>query len=260
MLPLYAQIIIVAAAGLTGGSFASALSWRIPRGESWAGRERSRCTSCNTVLTARDLVPLFSWLMTRGRCRHCGARIGSSYPLIELTSMLAALGFFAAWGWGVPLLFMLAAVPFLVAHIVIDARLLILPDRINLILAVIFGLFVIYQASVPQFSVTALAMGLAAGIVYPLLIAGVGALMSAVLKKEALGWGDIKFFGVAGLGLGLAGLPSFLLLSGVFGVFTGLFWRWRFKKDLFPFGPAIIMAFYVCLLLRGWGIPGLGGG
>lgn len=80
--------------------------------------------------------------------------------------------------------------------------------------------------------------------------------MKALLGKDALGWGDIKFFAVAGLGLGFVGLPAFLMLSGLFGVATGLFWRWHFKSALFPFGPAIILAFYAGLLLRGAGFDG----
>lgn len=260
MLPDFLQMIFVAAAGLIGGSFASALSWRIPRDEPWAGRERSRCTSCGTTLTTLDLIPLFSWLFLRGRCRHCKAPIASLYPLIEMTAMVAALGLWAAWGWDFALLFLLAAVPFLLAHIVIDARLMILPDRINLILAVIFAFFVLYQSFTPEFSMTALMTGLAAGIIYPSLMLLVGMAMKALLRKDALGWGDIKFFVVAGLGLGLAGLPDFLMLSGFFGVLTGLFWRMRFKSDLFPFGPAIILAFYAGLLLRGAGLLGFWAG
>lgn len=260
MLPVFLQMIFVAAAGLIGGSFASALSWRIPRDEPWAGRERSRCTSCGTTLTTRDLIPVFSWLLMRGRCRHCDVPIARTYPLIELTAMMAALGLWAAWGWDFSLLFLLAAVPFLIAHIVIDARLMILPDRINLILAFIFGFFVIYQSFDPQFSAVALMNGAAAGLVYPALMLLVGAGMKALLRKEALGWGDIKFFAVAGLGLGFGGLPVFLMLSGLFGVVTGLFWRCYFKSELFPFGPAIILAFYGGLLLKGAGFPGLAGG
>lgn len=253
MLPDVLQMIFVAAAGLIGGSFASALSWRIPRGEPWAGRARSRCTACATTLTLRDLIPFFSWLFLRGRCRHCHAPVAWIYPLIELAGMVAALGLWATWGWDVPLLFLLAAVPFLLAHIVVDARMMILPDVLNIILAAIFLVFVIYQSFNPDFSLHLLMSGLAAGLFYPSLMAGVGGLMKALLHKDALGWGDVKFFAVAGLGLGFAGLPAFLMLSGVCGVATALFWRWRFKEDVFPFGPAIIIAFYIGLLARGAG-------
>lgn len=259
MLPVVVQIAVVAVFGLIMGSFATALAWRIPREEKWTGRERSRCSSCGTVLTGRDLVPLFSWILHRGKCRHCAAPVSASYPLTELAALGAALGFYAAWGWGPALFFLMAAVPFLLAHIVIDARHMILPDTINLILAVIFLLFGVYLSLTPAPDYTALWTTLAAGPLYAGLIAAVGFVMARVLKKDTLGGGDVKFFAVAGWGLGLSYLPVFLMLSGVFGVACGLFWRLRFKKDVFPFGPAIILGFYTALLLRGCGWAIMGG-
>lgn len=73
------------------GSFGTMLAYRLPRRLSII-RPRSHCPSCQTVLTARDLIPLFSWLLTRGKCRHCGATIGRQYVLIEATcAVLCAL-------------------------------------------------------------------------------------------------------------------------------------------------------------------------
>ncbi|MCB1538670.1 MAG: prepilin peptidase [Alphaproteobacteria bacterium] len=69
--------------GLCLGSFATALVYRLPRGLNWT-TERSRCPSCGHALGVPDLVPVFSWLFLRGRCRHCGTRIPARYPLIEL--------------------------------------------------------------------------------------------------------------------------------------------------------------------------------
>lgn len=75
--------------GLIIGSFATALVYRLPRGLDWVSA-RSRCPSCGHVLGVPDLVPVFSWLFLRGRCRHCGTKIPARYPLIELSFGLAA--------------------------------------------------------------------------------------------------------------------------------------------------------------------------
>src|SRR5262249_36858379 len=71
--------------GLVFGSFVTALSYRLPRGESIA-RGRSKCPACGHVLTAADLVPVLSWVANRGGCRHCGAKGPWRYPAIEVVT------------------------------------------------------------------------------------------------------------------------------------------------------------------------------
>lgn len=94
-LPLFDNILFRALVGfvLGGvfGSFGTMLAYRLPRRLSII-QPRSHCPSCQTVLTPRDLIPLFSWLLSRGKCRHCGAVIGKQYFYIELAcSILYAL-------------------------------------------------------------------------------------------------------------------------------------------------------------------------
>lgn len=78
--------------GLNLGSFASAVFYRACRGESWIfnrnrrGAARSECPQCGHRLGVLDLIPLFSWLFLRGRCRYCHAAIGRIYPMLELVS------------------------------------------------------------------------------------------------------------------------------------------------------------------------------
>lgn len=69
--------------GLALGSFATMLSYRLPRGLSIV-TPRSHCVRCKKTLGARDLVPVFSYVVAGGKCRHCGAKIGTRYLLIEL--------------------------------------------------------------------------------------------------------------------------------------------------------------------------------
>jgi prepilin signal peptidase PulO-like enzyme (type II secretory pathway) len=70
------------------GSFATMLAYRLPRHLSIVF-PRSHCPSCNVTLGAYDLLPIFSWLATRGRCRHCRAKIGAKYLFIEIATSLA---------------------------------------------------------------------------------------------------------------------------------------------------------------------------
>jgi leader peptidase (prepilin peptidase) / N-methyltransferase len=247
--------ILVFLIALVLGSFATALSWRAARDISWVSG-RSRCPSCGTKLGIADLVPLFSWLILRGRCRHCGKSIGARYPLTELAVVAGCLGVFAAWGFTVPAFIIMAAVPFLVALIVVDMEQMILPDGLQAVLA---GLGVLFVAASflrnPYPDTTELLTGHMAGlIIFPATVWIAGRLVSTLKKKDALGFGDVKFFAVAGLWLGVLWLPCFMVISGLFGVAGGLFWQLRREDRRFPFGPALILAFYACLLLAGQGI------
>src|SRR3954454_9378575 len=69
--------------GMVTGSFVGVVAHRVPRGRSIVG-PRSVCDSCGAQIAAYDNVPVLSWLMLRGRCRHCSARIPLRYPLLEL--------------------------------------------------------------------------------------------------------------------------------------------------------------------------------
>lgn len=121
-------VVVAALLGLLLGSFASMAAYRIPRRESWNGR--SRCPSCGHTITATENIPLISYLVQRGRCRHCGAVISIRYPLIEgataLLFVLAVLRFgltleavvYGAFFWVLALLS------------VIDLEHRLLPDRI----------------------------------------------------------------------------------------------------------------------------------
>ncbi len=78
-------------------------------------------------------------------------------------------------------------------------------------------------------------------------IRGLGAF---ILRKEALGMGDVKLFAAIGLWLPVSMLPNFLILAGGIGIVFGIIWRLTQKTNLFPFGPAIIVSFSICFLLK----------
>src|SRR5947209_14851125 len=79
------QLALAAPFGLIIGSFLNVVAYRLPRGESLV-RPRSRCTACGHDVKPYDNVPVFSWLVLRGRCRHCANRISARYPLVELAT------------------------------------------------------------------------------------------------------------------------------------------------------------------------------
>lgn len=243
--------------GLCLGSFATALAWRLPRGISMTAKARSACASCGHDLSARDLVPLLSWIFLRGRCRHCAARVGWQYPLIELSTLGLCLALHIAFGFSAVTLCAFVIAPVLAAMTDIDFRYKILPDVLNGVLA-LAGLAAIVAASLaafdgPAHAATMLGQALLAAILYGGLAWGLRFLFLKLMRKEALGLGDVKFFAAAGVWLGLSPdtLAAFLMLSGVFGVLIALLWRRCTGEAEFPFGPALIASFLCVLFWRG---------
>ncbi|MEO8322840.1 MAG: prepilin peptidase, partial [Actinomycetota bacterium] len=91
-------IALWAVLGLVFGSFGTVAAYRIPKRESLATPSRSYCPNCGTTIRAVENIPVVSFLMQRGKCRHCGARISPRYPLTELIT--AALFALSAWRFG----------------------------------------------------------------------------------------------------------------------------------------------------------------
>lgn len=246
LLPLSVQFLFAALVGLVLGSFATALTHRIPLGQDIgvAKKMRSQCPSCGHVLRARDLIPVFSWLILKGRCRYCKAQISGVYPAIELGCVAAVLGVYAVYGFTVPGLVALFAMPVLLALLAIDLKHFILPDVLVGTL-LIFGIFFhgwqFWEFLIP-------------GLSFAFILWLLGWIMGRVLKKDALGFGDVKFFGVCGFWLGFPALAPLCLMAGAMGVVLGLVWKIAFKSETFPFGPALIVSFYACLLGQGLGM------
>jgi leader peptidase (prepilin peptidase)/N-methyltransferase len=255
VIPLFhiAGLVLSLMLGLIFGSFASAICYRIPRDISWTAifgsRSRSFCPHCNIRLGIRDLIPVISWLFLKGRCRSCGVPLSCKYPLLEIVSACCVLTAFIVKGFSVETFILASLVPFLLALVVIDLEEMILPDQLVLICFVITFADIAWQAwSTHNFKFDLLFYHLVSAFIYALTAWVSGIITSRVAGRSALGFGDVKFFMVAGLGLGLSGLPYYLIISGGAGITIALLWKYLDKGRIFPFGPALIFAFYVLMV------------
>lgn len=235
------DILLAAGLGLIAGSFATALSYRLPRGISIAAG-RSACPSCGQPLGIRDLVPVLSWLASGGRCRRCKAPVSGRYPLIEVcTAAVFALIAWAETAW-LPAVLLMVVATILMSAAIIDLEVGILPDKLHLAAAP-FALA--YRWLLDGSPVPAL-IGAVAGYLCGLaLLYG----FKWVTGREGLGRGDVKFLAVAGLLLQPEQWVAFPLIAGIAGVVTGLLWRAAGRGPEFPFGPSLIGALFVCVLL-----------
>jgi leader peptidase (prepilin peptidase) / N-methyltransferase len=250
--PILINLLIVVV-GLALGSFTTAMVHRIPLNKKITGKERSACPQCNHTLAPVDLIPVLSWLSTGGKCRYCKKDIGMSYPMIELAVVLACLIVYWVKGWNVETAFIIAAVPFLMALLVIDLRHMILPDGLLIILALIGVGRLIYKA---VFLHSAPDMDMFVEYIFSILTFGgisfaIGFVMEKIMKRDALGMGDVKFFAMAGVWLGLSQLGAFCVISGFLGVLFVAIFRNVYKGKEFPFGPALIASLFALILVDG---------
>jgi prepilin signal peptidase PulO-like enzyme (type II secretory pathway) len=232
-------VLLAALAGLVFGSFATMLTARLPRGTVLTGA-RSACPACQTPLGARDLVPVLTWLLLQGRCRHCGAPIAVRYPLIELT--MAVLFAAAIWRFGATWDgALVAALGFTVLCMAaIDLEHGYLPDGLQATGALL-GLAALALHGGWLAAGTGAVLGLAIGL---LLRYGFRALRG----RHGLGLGDVKLFAVAGLWLGPEMLLWFFILGGALGALFGLAWKRFGGSAEFPFGPALCASFFALVV------------
>jgi leader peptidase (prepilin peptidase) / N-methyltransferase len=194
-------------AGVVGavlGSFLNVVIHRLPRGESLV-HPRSRCPSCQTQIASYDNIPIVSWLVLRGRCRHCGARISARYPAVELVTALAFAAVVLVRGFDDDLIIELPFVAALIALAGIDLDHKLLPNKIVYPLAA-WGVLAVLIADRDD--------------LVEHVVAGAGAflfLFLAVLAyPRGMGMGDVKLAGAMGIYLGASVVPALLIafLSG----------------------------------------------
>lgn len=235
------ETLFVFVAGLCFGSFITLASYRLPLHQD-IFVVPSRCTACGKSLRARDLVPVLSWFWNGRKCRFCRAPVHWRYPAIELATGGVFVLLYHEYGFsGAAAMLALLAVALLVM-IVADLEHYTIPDPVHYVLLPAGLLYRWLQGAAWLDIAGGLLLGLSLGLAlrygYRLLH-----------KKDGLGLGDVKFLASAGLWLGAEALVPFLFLSGVLGIGTALLWRLLDRGKIFPFGPALAVALFLCVAL-----------
>ena len=241
-LPPPAVLAIPAAAvGLVMGSFVTALSYRQPRSQSVA-HGRSKCPACGHALNALDLVPVVSWVVQKGACRYCKARISWRYPAIELVTMILFVAAALTVTAPVHLALLMVMTVVMVALAVVDLEQQRLPNAFLLALLALslawrwFGDRDLLAGAIAAAAVFAIAVMLNAGF-------------RAATGRAGLGMGDAKLLAIAPLALPLGPALLCLTAGGILGLGWGLVWRQRSTGREFPFGPAILASYWASLVI-----------
>ncbi|NMF96704.1 A24 family peptidase [Aromatoleum toluolicum] len=200
---------------------------------------RSRCPHCGHMITALENIPVVSYLMLRGRCRHCSASISRRYPIVEM--LTAVLSGYAAWhfGFGLAALGALAFVWTMIALAFIDLDTQLLPDSLTLPL---LWLGLALNLTGTYTDISASVIGAMAGY---LALWSVYWLFKLATGKEGMGYGDFKLLAAIGAWLGWQMLPLTILFSSLVGaaVGIGLIVFARHGRNVpIPFGPYLAAA------------------
>lgn len=240
------KIILILLTGLAWGSFLNVVIYRLPSGMSLL-KPPSSCPNCKGKIKFYDNIPVISFFLLAGKCRHCKEKIPFSYPLVEL---LVPVSFFLLYSQHSLSLFFFASCLFASAMIVlgvIDFYHQILPDEITLsglVLALVYSLFR------RDFNLTQALVGAVVGAGFLLFVYGAYYLLR---KKEGLGMGDVTMMLFIGAYLGWRQVFLTLILASFAGALIGIFFILFRKKDFqysLPFGTFLSPAAFVVLL---WG-------
>jgi leader peptidase (prepilin peptidase)/N-methyltransferase len=230
----WVRVLVALPLGLAFGSFLTVAIHRVPVGESVV-QPRSRCPSCGTQLRGVDNVPVVSWLVLRGRCHACRARISFVYPLTELATgalfVAAALFFDDVWAAALvaPFLGLLFALS------VIDLRHRKIPNRLVYPALIVAAAWVVVaDLAGSELSATSAALGF--------LAYGMGLLVVAFISPRGMGMGDVKLAALVGLVLGSFGLAEVAVAAGMGILFGGVgaivaLLAGAGRKTPIPFGP-----------------------
>jgi len=249
-------LLIVILLGLVFGSFATALSYRIPRSLDWVSG-RSKCTKCKKDISWYDNIPIISYILLNGKCRNCKGRISLRYPLIEFCLTIVFVITYFVWiaypqgsqvmgvyrnTLGLLSLFFLLTIFFLnFVILIIDYENKIIPDEI------VFLLLTIMSSTLLIIGDKNIYLGLVCGFSVAFFLL----LINLLTKGKGMGLGDVKLAIPLGLFLGYPLTLFWILLSFILGAIVAiclLVLGKAKRKSEIAFGPFMVLSFIIVSL------------
>ena len=211
--------------------------------------------SCSHELGAPDLIPVFSYLIHRGRCRYCGTKISARYPASEFAFMALSLGLYVAFiGFGLGHIITFFKYWFLTGCLFVialtDLESFEIPDGALLTGAFGWITFTIAEVILKIHDIKWALYHLLAGFIIGAVMLLISIIMDKMLGRDSMGGGDIKLYAMLGLYLGYAGSYELVILSCILGLLFAAVRKVLLKPDTkeFPFGPSIAFSGYLLLI------------
>ena len=223
--------------GITIGSFLNVCIYRIPKKEDIV-LERSHCMSCGNVLKWYELIPVFSFLFLRGKCRNCGAKLSMQYPMIELLNGILYLLVVAVKGFTIESVLFCICTSVLIVIAVIDWRTYEIPFGCNVIIGILGMVRIVTDLSHWYEYV----IGFCA-------VSGLFLLIYLITKGRGIGGGDIKLMAAAGLLLGWQKILLSLMIGSIAGSVIHLtLMKLKNKERVLAFGPYLAFGIFIAML------------
>lgn len=227
--------------GSVFGSFFGVVGTRLSKGESII-KPRSHCCYCNHVLKWYELIPIFSYIIQRGKCSSCKKSLSAFYPVTEIISGLLFMISYFCFGFSKELVVSLVVVSFLVIVIVSDITYLIIPDEITLFFSILMIVIKFFLFGYKEFAFSVLSGILLFSLMYCIMVMG-----NKIFNKETLGGADIKLMFFVGLVVSpVLGILN-IFVSSCLALPISLLFLIKDKNNVIPFGPFILLGLYLII-------------
>ncbi len=247
-------ILLCALLGLIMGSALNCLAYRIVHNEKWSGG-RSHCPECGHVLSPADLVPLFSYLFLKGKCRYCGKKISPRYPIAEALLAIVFISLLLKYDLSLETAELMVLCACLFCLSLVDLDIQIIPDRFILIPIAARLAYLLITHGFTMDGLSAIWYSLWHGLILGGGVLILSLIMDKVLHKESMGGGDIKLLFVLGLYFDLPCCGLMVLAACILGILLAAVLGAK-KGIAFPFGPALAASGWLTLLfgqaITGW--------
>ena len=234
------MIVIFFIMGLIFGSFYNVVAYRLSNNISLINPLRSMCPNCKKELGILELIPIFSYVFLKGKCSICKEKISLFYPFIELlTGINFALSYYLS-GFSIDLLIMLILFSYFSIVIYSDFKYMIIPDEVTIVTVILTLILIIIKG---------LYLNILVGFISFLSTYLFAKIISLILKKDAMGGGDIKLMFFVGLLLNYNALLAFFISS--FLAFPAAFYvTVKNKNSKIAFGPFILLATIIIYIFK----------
>ena len=226
------------------GSFYMVLATRIPRGESIVSPP-SHCDKCNHRLSSLELIPIFSYIFQKGRCKNCNTKLSILYPLYEFISGLLFSLAYISYGLNYELIIALTFISLLLIIVLSDIEYMIISDSVLIVFLVLLvgEIYFIHGLNV-------LGMSLLNGVISFIIMFVFRLIGNFIFKKDTMGGGDIKLMFIFGLVLDYKMAILSIFIGSIIGLPISLILIRGKENHEVPFGPFLSLGALILLLLR----------
>lgn len=230
--------------GTVLGSFYNVVGYRLPRNESII-TPPSHCPNCNSRLKVGELIPIFSYLIQGGKCKHCKKKIPLYYPIFESLCGIAFLLAYLQYGLSLDIIIPLTFISMLIIIMVSDYYYMIIPDEV----LIFFGVIIIIEQVIMQ-GIKVLPINIFNGIIAFGLMFLLKKFGDFLFKRESMGGGDIKLLGIFGIVLGWPNALFAIVIGSVIGLPISLVILMLKKSHIIPFGPFLALGAMTIILFK----------